>query len=119
MNTEIMPHYYKAKLAADEVLTVLGREREGFGYICLRPGGLADEEETGKVQFGKTKARGFVNRGDVAEVAARLLDAEGAKGWFDLLGGEEDVGDAVKKVLSEGVDSIDGEDIEVMKANLA
>ncbi|TVY67499.1 UPF0659 protein, partial [Lachnellula suecica] len=55
MNTEIMPAYYKAKLAADETLTVLARERGGFGYIVLRPGGLSDKKEMGKVQLGKTK----------------------------------------------------------------
>lgn len=118
MNTEIMPAYYKAKLAADETLTVLGKEREGFGYIVLRPGGLSDEPETGKVQLGKTKARGMVSRGDVAEVAARLLERDGVRGWFDLLGGEEETGEAVERVLREGFDSVEGEDLGVMKANM-
>jgi len=123
VNTEIMPHYYKAKLAADEALTVLGEERrekdKSFQYIILRPGGLTDEKETGKVSLGKTGARGTVSRGDVADVAARLLEAEGANGWFDLLGGEEDTAAAVQRVVKEGINSIEGEDIAVMKANLA
>jgi nucleoside-diphosphate-sugar epimerase len=118
-----MPHYYKAKLAADEALTVLGEERKAkdksFHYIILRPGGLTDEKETGKVTLGKTGARGMVSRGDVADVAARLLAAEGANGWFDLLGGEEDTAEAVERVVKEGVNTIEGEDIAVMKANLA
>jgi nucleoside-diphosphate-sugar epimerase len=118
VNTEVMPAYYKAKLAADEVLTVLGEERKGFGYISLRPGALTDEPETGKVVLGRTKARGSVSRGDVAEVAVRLLEREGVKGWFDLLGGEEDVGSEVERVLREGVDSREGESLEVMKANI-
>ena len=78
-----MPHYYKAKLAADEALTVLGEERrvkdKGFHYIILRPGGLSDEKETGKVAFGKTGARGMVSRGDVADVAARLVGGRGGQ----------------------------------------
>lgn len=37
MNREVFPAYYKAKLAADELLTVLG-ERKGLQYIILRPG---------------------------------------------------------------------------------
>lgn len=118
MNTEIMPAYYKAKLAADETLTVLGEERKGFGYIILRPGGLSDEKETGRVQLGKTKARGMVSRGDVAEVAARLLEKDGVRGWFDLLGGEEETGAAIERVLKEGINSMEGEDLEVMKANM-
>jgi hypothetical protein len=122
INTEIMPHYYKAKLAADEVLTVLGEERrakDGFAFIDLRPGGLTDEKETGKVQLGKTAARGMVTRGDVADIAARLLEIEGANGWFDLLGGEEDAQTAVERVVREGVNSFEGEDLAVLKSNLA
>jgi hypothetical protein len=68
VNEEIMPTYYKAKLAADETLTVLGEEK-GFQYIILRPGQLIDDKETGKVVMGQTPARGSVTRGDVAEVS--------------------------------------------------
>jgi len=125
VNTEVMPTYYKAKLAADEALTVLGEERvqkEGknkFAYIILRPGALIDEKETGLVSMGKTSARGQVTRADVADVAARLLEKEGASGWFDLLGGDKPVAEEVERVVKEGVNSIEGEDIEVMKSNLA
>src|SRR4051812_28176064 len=73
VNEEMMPHYYKAKLASDETITVLGEEKKGFGYIVLRPGNLSDDPESGRVVMGKTPARGQVTRGDVAEVAARLL----------------------------------------------
>ena len=124
VNTEILPAYYKAKLAADETLTVLGEERvqrEGkgkFAYIVLRPGALSDEKETGYVSMGKTRARGSVTRGDVADVAARLLEIEGACGWFDLLQGKEPVAEAVARVVGEGVNSIEGEDIGVMKSNM-
>lgn len=55
-----MPDYYKAKLAADEAITVLGEEK-GFGYIVLRPGNLSDDKETGRVVLGKTPARGQVS----------------------------------------------------------
>ena len=76
-----MPDYYKAKIASDEVLSVLGEERrlkdlkegkkEGFGWIDLRPGVLSGEVETGKVKMGKIGVEGSVSRGDVAEVAVR------------------------------------------------
>lgn len=117
-NTEVLPAYYAAKLASDDVFTVLGREKKGFGWILLRPGGLSDAPETGRVALGRTAARGTVSRGDVAEVAVRLLEREGVSGWFDLLGGEEEVGSAVERVLREGVDSIEGEDVGVMKASI-
>jgi hypothetical protein len=119
VNTEIMPDYFKAKLAADEALTVLGEERNDFKYIILRPGQLTDGKEIGKIALGRTKARGQVTRADVADVAARLLEVEGAKGWFDLLDGDEPSEEAVQRVVKEGINSIDGEDIGVMKANLA
>ena len=117
-NEEIAPTYYKAKLAADEALTVLGEQKKGFGYIILRPGSLTDDKEVGKISFGKTRGAGQVTRGDVAEVAVRLLEKEGARGWFDLLGGEEDTGAAVDRVLKEGFNSVEGEDIELMKKDV-
>jgi hypothetical protein len=61
INTQVMPTYYKAKLAADELLTVLG-ERKGFQYIILRPGGLTDAPATGRVALGKTRGWGQVRR---------------------------------------------------------
>jgi hypothetical protein len=61
----------------------------------------------------------MVTRGDVAEVAVRLLEKEGVSGWFDLLGGEEETGAAVERVLKEGFNSVEGEDLEVMKKDVA
>jgi nucleoside-diphosphate-sugar epimerase len=118
MNTQVLPAYYTAKLAADELLTVLG-ERKGFQYIILRPGGLTDGEATGRVALGKTKGYGQVRRADVADVAARLLEAPGAKGWFDLLEGEEEVGEAVERVVRDRVDCRDGESLEEMEKDIA
>lgn len=122
VNEEVMPDYYKAKLAADEVLTVLGEERRrrdgNFQYVILRPGRLTDGEETGKVSLGKTVATGSVPRADVAAVAAELLGSE-ANGWFDLLEGKEGVKEEVERVVKDGVDSREGEDLDAMKKNLA
>jgi hypothetical protein len=124
-HAEIMPDYCKAKLAADEALTVLGEERlasEGkgkFSYIILRPGTLVDEQESGLVQLGRTSAAGSVARADVADIAARLLEVNGVKGWLDLINGKEPAQKAVERVAREGIDDRDGEDIGVMRANLA
>lgn len=117
MNTEIMPTYYQAKLAADEALTVLGEEK-GFQYIILRPGQLVDDAETGRVVIGKTPAKGSVTRGDVAEVGVRLLERNDAQGWFDLLGGEKDLGEEVERVVKDRVNSMEGEDLQAMKESI-
>ncbi|KUJ12975.1 NAD(P)-binding protein [Mollisia scopiformis] len=122
VNTEVMPGYYKAKLAADDVLAVEGMERnkkDGFGWISLRPGRLTDDAEVGKVSFGKTRARGEVTRADVAEVGVGLLEKDGVSGWYDLLGGDEEVGAAVDRVLNEKVDCMEGEDLKEMRKSAA
>jgi hypothetical protein len=64
-------------------------------------------------------ARGQVRRADVAEVAARLLEIEGARGWFDLLEGNEDVGKAVERVVRDEVDCREGESLEEMEKDIA
>ncbi|KAM0124098.1 hypothetical protein ACHAP3_010603 [Botrytis cinerea] len=116
VNTEVLPDYYRAKLAADQALVVLGEERKDWTWINLRPGTLSDEEETGRVSMGKTTGQGKVTRADVAEVAVRLLAEEGVKsGYFDLLNGEGEVGEEVRRVVKEGVDCRDGEEFEDLK----
>ncbi|OCL08600.1 hypothetical protein AOQ84DRAFT_388737 [Glonium stellatum] len=125
-NYKALPTYYEAKVAADEVLTVLAQRRyeedvkkgveaaKRFCGISLRPGTLTDGK-AGKVTLGKIRAKGQVPRASVAEVAVKLLEADGARGWFDLLDGEEDVLDAVERCVKQGINCVDGEDIEEMK----
>lgn len=116
-----MPDYAAAKLAADEVLTVLGEERaakDGFGYLVLRPGGLKDGKGEGKIMLGKIPVTNSVFRGDVADVGVRLLEMDGVKGWFDMTGGEEEIGKEVERVLADGVNSMEGESLEAMNANI-
>ena len=113
VNFKILPHYAAAKIDADECLVALARQRkEPFQDICLRPGTLTDDPPTGKVCLGKTRARGKVTRADVADIAARLLERDDTKGYYDLLGGDEDAKQAVERVASEKIDCIEGEDIE-------
>ncbi|KAL9043879.1 MAG: hypothetical protein Q9214_002948 [Letrouitia sp. 1 TL-2023] len=115
INSGVLKNYYPAKLAADECLTAVARTREDeFKAIILRPGSLTDEEGAGRVSLGKIKARGSISRGDVAAVAARLLESE-ASGWLDLLEGEEDIGEAVDRVIRDGVDCTEGEDVDFME----
>jgi nucleoside-diphosphate-sugar epimerase len=114
-NTEKMPDYHKAKVASDKALVKLGGERKGWGWISLRPAALSNGEETGKVTMGKTQYTGDVTRADVADVAVRLLEKEGISGWFDLIGGGEDTAKEVERVVSEGVDTREGEDLDNIK----
>lgn len=111
VNQGVLKDYYAAKLAADQCLTAVGKERgKALAAISLRPGSLTDQEEEGKVAFGKTGARGRVRRSDVARVAAALLENEKAEScWLDLLEGNEAVEDAVERCVNEGVDCEEGE----------
>ncbi|KAF2736137.1 hypothetical protein EJ04DRAFT_511265 [Polyplosphaeria fusca] len=130
VNFEVLPTYYKAKVAADEVLTVLAKERydeevkkavpekDRFCGISLRPGTLS-AEKAGGVQIGKISCQGKISRATVAEALAAVLETEGARGWIDMLDGEDEVGEAVKKVVRDGVDSVEDEDFESMKDTVA
>ncbi|KAL8654076.1 MAG: hypothetical protein Q9226_003574 [Calogaya cf. arnoldii] len=113
VNKGVLKPYYPAKLAADECLTAIASRRKDLHAIVLRPGYLTDEEASGRISLGKTKARGKIGRGDVAATAAQLLDSE-ARGWLDLLQGEEAITDAVERVIRDKIDCVEGEDVESM-----
>ncbi|KAL3489731.1 hypothetical protein BJX62DRAFT_208576 [Aspergillus germanicus] len=122
--TNVLPTYAKAKLEADEFLTAhavvraqklaAGAKISPLQAICLRPGTLTDDPATGKVSLGKTRGQGKVTREDVARVADALLARDDTQGWYDLLGGEEEIGKAVGRVAKEGFDAVVGEDVEAM-----
>ncbi|PNS15465.1 hypothetical protein CAC42_724 [Sphaceloma murrayae] len=124
VNTEILPDYFKAKVEADEHLLAETerRRRNGdatFQMINLRPGSLTDGEATGKVRLGKTPARGDVTRADVAIVADELLARDDTRGYYDLLGGDEAVVDAIEKLVKEGHDGVQGENMEKIFQRIA
>ncbi|KIW68035.1 hypothetical protein PV04_04007 [Phialophora macrospora] len=117
VNHEILPHYYKAKVEADEHLEALTKKRldsgdKEFQAINLRPGTLTDAAGTGKVNLGKTSSRGSVPREDVARVAAALLERTDTRGWFDLLEGDDSIEEAVEKVVKTNHNGLEGEDLE-------
>jgi uncharacterized protein YbjT (DUF2867 family) len=130
INNEVLPTYYKAKIAADEVLTVLAKERyaeedkkgvsakDKFCAISLRPGTLTDEK-AGGVKVGKVGVGGKTSRATTAEAIVAALETEGAKGWIDVLDGDEEAHQAIQKLTKEGLDVVDGEDLEIMKQNIA
>lgn len=120
VNTEVLKNYFEAKVEADEFLVAQAekRRRRGgdnttpFQYIDLRPGSLTDDPMTGRVLLGKTPASGKVTREDVAQVAVRLLERGDTNGYYDLLNGEEAIDEAVERVVREGWNSLEGEDLD-------
>lgn len=116
VNKKVLPHYFAAKVEADEHLAAVAKKRNqtdpAFQAIDLRPGTLKDDPSDGKVTLGKTKARGDVSRESVARVAAALLERSDTRGWYDLLNGDEPIEEAVARLVGEGWDGIEGEDLD-------
>jgi len=128
-NTEILPTYYKAKIAADEVLTVLSTNRvkeeesksipaeSRFAGISLRPGTLTDEK-AGGVRVGKLGAGGKTSRATAAHAILAALES-GTRGWVDVIDGDEDVNAAMQKLAKEGIDTAIEEDWDAAKERVA
>ncbi|OLN87253.1 UPF0659 protein-like protein 1 [Colletotrichum chlorophyti] len=106
-----LSNYFKAKVAADELLWQESKKRQDFAGISLRPG-LLTEEPAGKVEFGKTKGvKGTSSRQSVAEIAALLAENDHVTtSWVDHLDGEEDPKAAVERVAKEKIDVAEGEE---------
>ncbi|KAH8144612.1 uncharacterized protein LAJ45_11380 [Morchella importuna] len=102
-----IPTYCEAKLQADiwlydesRKLEKAGGKSVGWEDIHLRPGSLSDKEATGKVDLGRARAKGEVSRADVAAVGVALLERGDVAGlWVDLVEGEEEIGEAVERVV--------------------
>ncbi|KAL2423688.1 hypothetical protein ABEF95_003824 [Exophiala dermatitidis] len=121
VNHDVLPHYYQAKVDADEHLEALAKKRwdsgdRKFQAINLRPGTLTDAPGTGRVTLGKTPARGSVPREDVAAVAAALLARADTRGWFDLIEGDVPIEEAIDQLVKSGFDGLAGEDLERIHA---
>ncbi|KAF4980099.1 hypothetical protein FZEAL_3820 [Fusarium zealandicum] len=114
VNNGVLANYYKAKIEADEVLYRVSKSSSSLVGINIRPGTL-NAELAGKVELGKTShvsSKNGISREAVAETASHLLASEGVKNvWLDLLDGDEEIGAAVDRVVREGVDAAEGEDI--------
>ncbi|TWU71035.1 hypothetical protein ED733_001456 [Metarhizium rileyi] len=112
VNHGVLATYYKAKIAADEVLYEASKRSSALVGICLRPATLT-EEPAGKVELGKTKhVKGNASRATVAATADALLAADGIQNtWLDLQDGSEELDAAVKRCIKDGVDAAEGEEI--------
>jgi uncharacterized protein YbjT (DUF2867 family) len=88
---EVFDVYLRAKGRADAALA-----GSGLAWIVLRPGGLTDEEGTGRVELAESVEPGQVPRADVAAVLAALLRAPQLDGRIlELVGGEQSIEDAI------------------------
>lgn len=105
-----LERYYQAKVAADQVLYEEGKKRSDFAGICLRPA-LLTLEPVGGVLLGRTPVtNGTSSRASVAYLTALLLENPDVKScWLDMLDGDEEPEKAVKRVVEEGVDCVEGE----------
>jgi uncharacterized protein YbjT (DUF2867 family) len=83
--------YLRAKFEADEALRA-----SGLDYTVVRPGGLTDDEGTGKVRIAASTGRGQIPRADVAAVLLACLDQPRSIGKsFDVISGETPIAEAV------------------------
>ena len=100
--------YMEAKLAADKAL-VEDNEKRGLEWTIVRPGRLLEEEGTGRVEAGKVHLARGIPREDVARVVVEVLGQRETIGLaFDVVGGEKEVGEAVREVAEGRVDTFEG-----------
>ncbi len=89
--------YYPAKFYADEWL-----ENSGLPYTIVRPGGLTDEAETGKIKIGTNLEPSPISRHDVAETIVAVLESQPATNHvFDFVAGETPIDEAVANELKK------------------
>ncbi len=93
--SEEMRPYYQAKAEADAQV-----EASSLDYSIVRPGGLTDDEGTGRIDVAADLGRsGQVPRDDVAATLVGCLDEPAtARRSFDLLAGETPVAEALRNL---------------------
>ncbi|KIM81998.1 hypothetical protein PILCRDRAFT_820886 [Piloderma croceum F 1598] len=90
--------YMRWKYEADKNLV----KRSSFKWTIVRPGGLTNDEGTGKATIGKTHIA-QISRQDVAQTLALLLDRDDAAGLaLDVIGGQTPIADALDAAIKKG-----------------
>jgi uncharacterized protein YbjT (DUF2867 family) len=90
-STEVFQIYLRAKAEADEIV----RSRD-LDWTIVRPGGLTDEQATGRVRIATSTGRGQIPRDDVAEIVTRLVvDGTGVRQQFEVISGDTPIPDAL------------------------
>jgi nucleoside-diphosphate-sugar epimerase len=88
---DVFGDYLRAKAAADQAL-----EASGLEYTIVRPGGLTDDQPTGRVELGSGFSSGEIPRADVAAVLHACLFLPHTIDWtFDVISGETPIEQAL------------------------
>ncbi|GAA3535337.1 NAD-dependent dehydratase [Aeromicrobium flavum] len=83
--------YVKAKRDADEALRA-----SSLDWTIIRPGGLTDDDATGRVTVGETTDRAQIPRADVAAVIAAVLADDSTIGkQFEVISGDTAIPEAL------------------------
>ncbi len=93
---EKMRHYVVAKKLADDHLKASGLE-----YTIIRPGGLTNDEPTGKILLEEKigHRNTTITRADVGHVIVETLDKKNTyRKVFEILNGETSIEEAIKNV---------------------
>lgn len=91
VDDDVFSVYLRAKARAD-----LDVAASDLDWTIVRPGGLTDDEPTERVTAARHVDRGEIPRADVANVlAAVLADDSTTRRVFEVVSGDEPVGDAV------------------------
>jgi uncharacterized protein YbjT (DUF2867 family) len=91
---EKLQPYLRAKKAADEHLA-----KSGLDWTIVRPGGLTDEDATGRIQTGThfEGDKAVISRADVADTLAEALETPGSIGkTFEIIKGDTPIREAVE-----------------------
>ena len=93
--SEAMQPYLFAKARADERL-----RESGLDYTIIRPGGLTDEEGTGRIDLAETLGRrGEIPRDDVARTFAEALEMTNTyHKTFEILSGDAPIREALERI---------------------
>ena len=93
--SEQMRPYYQAKAEADAQV-----EASGLDYTIIRPGGLTDEEGSGRIDAAPLLERtGQIPREDVAATLVACLDEAATVGKaFDVLAGDVPIAEALRSL---------------------
>jgi len=93
--SEAMRPYLIAKARADERL-----QESGLDYTIIRPGGLTNEEGTGRIDAEESLGRrGGISRDDVARTFAEALEVENTyRKTFEILAGDTPIREALQRI---------------------
>ncbi|MFC4320501.1 SDR family oxidoreductase [Litchfieldia salsa] len=92
--SQVIKPYFVAKHYADRILRT-----SSLNYTIVRPGGLTNDEGTGKVQVAENLNRGSIPREDVAATLISVLNEKNTyRRSFDLTSGNQSITEAIKSL---------------------